>query len=120
MNIINAHAKKVYDLTNAVPPRPGCIKADTRKKLGAFFKAQDAKSGERGCVNNPEVSLAYYTLYGGDALTAEEVQSFGFSNTALGYARALRRNQVKVWATKEECCSPGFLGAWAQGCSNRD
>lgn len=117
MKIINSHAKKMHDLINAVPPRPGCIESDITGTLGAWFPAVDKKSGERGCVNNPEVSLAYYTLYGPTEFTPEQMESFGFTNLAFAYAKALRRNQVKVFPTREECCAPGFLGAFPEGCS---
>jgi hypothetical protein len=118
MDIINAHAQKVYDLQNSVPPRPGCIAGDTTKTLGAWFPAVDKASGAQGCVNNPEVALAYFTLYaGGPPATAEEIAGYGFSKTALAYSKALAQGQVKVWATKQDCCAAGFLGAFKEGCN---
>jgi hypothetical protein len=44
-------------------------------------------------------------------------RDMGVSNTAVTYAKALRRGKVSVFPTKAECCMPS-LGAYTNGCSD--
>jgi len=68
MPIIRRHATQMHRLVNAIPPRPSCVfPASAKKPLGAWF-AKDANGGPeaktRECINAPDVSLAFYMLYG--------------------------------------------------------
>lgn len=39
------------------------------------------------------------------------------TQTAVTYAKALRKGKVFVYPTKQECCMPS-LGAYANGCTS--
>lgn len=118
MGVIRNHATVMHRLVNAVPPRPGCVlPAGPDKIMGAWFAAASANSTERGCVNAPEVSLAYYSLYGPDGTPDATSRQLGLSRASVAYAKALRAGQVYVYPTKAECCRPGALGAYPGGCT---
>lgn len=65
MNVIRRHANRMHKLVNAIPPRPSCVyPASAKKPLGAWF-ATNPNGAETGdCINAPDVSLAFYMLYG--------------------------------------------------------
>jgi hypothetical protein len=71
MGVIRKHAKSMHRLGHAIPPRPSCVyPASAKKPLGAWFaRSQDAAATVRDCVNAPDVSLAFYMLYGECRLT---------------------------------------------------
>lgn len=119
MGVIRRHATTMHRLVNAVPPRPGCVlPASPDKVLGAWFASAPANAtSARGCVNAPEVSLAYYSLFGPGGNSAATARSLGLSSTSVAYARALQEGQVYVFPTKAECCRPGGLGAYTEGCT---
>lgn len=64
MRVIRRHANRMHRLVNAIPPRPNCVfPAAANKPLGAWFaKTPGATTG--ACTNSPDVSLAFYMLYG--------------------------------------------------------
>lgn len=68
MGVIRRHANSMHKLVNAIPPRPSCVyPASAKKPLGAWFASNpkaDASTAVRDCVNAPDVSLAFYMLYG--------------------------------------------------------
>lgn len=68
MGIIRRHAGSMHRLVNGIPPRPSCVfPVSARKPLGAWFaKTPDASASAttRECINAPDVSLAFYMLYG--------------------------------------------------------
>lgn len=52
---------------------------------------------------------------GNKTATAKDM---GVSETAVTYAKALRKGKVSVFPTKAECCMPA-LGAYPAGCTSR-
>lgn len=118
MRVIKTHANIMQRLVNAIPPRPGCVlPASPGKVLGAWFASAGADATKHGCVNAPEVSLAYYNLYGpggSPTLTAEDL---GLSGASVAYAKALYEGRTWVYATKADCCRAGGLGAYPKGCT---
>jgi hypothetical protein len=66
MGVIRKHADSMYKLGHAIPPRPSCVyPASAKKPLGAWFAGSpDGTSAVRKCVNAPDVSLAYYMMFG--------------------------------------------------------
>jgi hypothetical protein len=118
MKVIRNHATTMHRLVNAMPPRAGCaLPASPNKALGAWFASASPDADERGCVNAPEVSLAYYNLYGPDGTPDATSRELGLSPTAVAYAKALRAGQVYVYPTRADCCRAGALGAYPSGCT---
>lgn len=66
MGVIRRHANNMHRLTSAIPPRPSCVfPASAKKPLGAWFAANSSPgAARRDCINAPDVSLAFYMLYG--------------------------------------------------------
>lgn len=66
MGVIRKHADSMYKLGHAIPPRPSCVyPASAKKPLGAWFAGSpDGTAAVRKCVNAPDVSLAYYMMFG--------------------------------------------------------
>lgn len=119
MDVIKGHANTMHRLVNAIPPRPGCVlPASPDKPLGAWFaSAAPNAPTDRGCVNAPEVSLAYYNLYGPGGSPNATAEDLGLSEASFAYANALYNGKVQVYPTKTDCCRPGGLGAYPQGCT---
>ncbi len=121
MGVVRNHARSMNRLVNAVPPRPGCVlPVSSDKALGAWIAstAPGAAAGERRCINAPEVSLAYYAMYGVGGVPDVTSDQLGVSASAVESARALRSGRAYVFPTKEACCSAGGLGAYPDGCTN--
>lgn len=118
MGVIKTHANVMHRLVNAIPPRPGCVlPASPDKVLGAWFASANPDADDRGCVNAPEVSLAYYSLYGPGGTPTATAEELGLSATSVAYANALYDGKVWVYATKADCCRAGGLGAYPKGCT---
>lgn len=119
MGVIKNHANTMHRLVNAIPPRPSCVlPASPNKPLGAWFASAAANAPtNRGCVNAPEVSLAYYNLYGPGGFPTATAEELGLSETSMAYAKALYSGKVQVYPTKADCCRAGGLGAYPQGCT---
>eukprot|EP00882_Tetradesmus_deserticola_P024752 GHRQ01027069.1.p1 GENE.GHRQ01027069.1~~GHRQ01027069.1.p1 ORF type:complete len:321 (+),score=99.35 GHRQ01027069.1:1022-1984(+) len=119
MGVIKTHATIMQRLVNAIPPRPGCVlPAAPNKTLGVWFAsaAPDAAT-KRGCVNAPEVSLAYYNLYGPGGTPTATAEELELSEVSMAYAKALHSGKVQVYPTRLACCRAGGLGAYPQGCN---
>ncbi|KAF6251036.1 glycoside hydrolase superfamily [Scenedesmus sp. NREL 46B-D3] len=119
MGVIKTHATIMHRLVNAIPPRPGCVlPASPDKKLGAWFaSAAPNATSARGCVNAPEVSLAYYNLFGPGGAPSATAEQLELSAVSIAYAKALHSGKVQVYPTRLDCCRAGGLGAFPQGCS---
>uniref|UniRef100_A0A383VL97 mannan endo-1,4-beta-mannosidase n=1 Tax=Tetradesmus obliquus TaxID=3088 RepID=A0A383VL97_TETOB len=118
MGVIKTHANVMHRLVNAIPPRPGCVlPASPDKKLGAWFASAAPNAAKRGCVNAPEVSLAYYNLYGPDGTPTATAEELELSEVSMAYAKALYSGKVQVYPTRLDCCRAGGLGAYPQGCN---
>lgn len=65
MTVIRRHANRMHKLVNAIPPRPSCVyPASAKKPLGAWFATNPNGADTGDCINAPDVSLAFYMLYG--------------------------------------------------------
>lgn len=68
MGVIRKHASNMHKLVNGIPPRPSCVyPVAADKPLGAWFPTAPNNldtAPVRGCINAPDVSLAFYMLYG--------------------------------------------------------
>lgn len=61
-------------------------------------------AGQGACVNVPEASLAWYTLFGPDAIPGATPAMLNFTEPVVTLATALANSQTMVFATEQECC----------------
>lgn len=75
-------------------------------------------AGKRVCVNVPQASLAWHTLYGPNADVEADPAAYSFTDSELYLAQALSEGRTLVFATEAACCARGSGGLGNEGCAS--